>query len=169
MMFVVYVPTTVILYEVYARKDPYHNEKAKDVLRGIMDKEIGKRVKAPDSMPLQIKLLMDDCLQEDPGKRPSFEEIYLRLKRIDADTVTPSGTNVKAQVSLFDIFPRHIAEALRDGRKVEAEHKEMVTIFFSDIVGFTNISSTLEPWQVSRANCSREPAKQSKKLLFCLM
>lgn len=145
----------VILYEVYSRRDPYHDEKARDVLRGIIDKEVGKRVQAPDNMPSQIRLLMDDCLQEEPDKRPSFEEIDLRLKRIDVDTATPVGTNVKAQVSLFDIFPRHIAEALRDGRQVEPEHKEMVTIFFSDIVGFTNISATLEPRQV------REPSTLS--------
>ena len=51
-------------------------------------------------------------------------------------------------VSLYDIFPPHIAEALRDGRAVQAEEKELVTIFFSDIVGFTDISSTLEPRKV---------------------
>merc|ERR1712048_65723 len=51
---------------------------------------------------------------------------------------------------LYDVFPKHVAEALREGRKVEPEAKEPVTIFFSDIVGFTDISSTLEPQKVSR-------------------
>eukprot|EP00977_Amphora_coffeiformis_P008723 scaffold1982_cov93-Amphora_coffeaeformis.AAC.45 len=139
----------VILYEVYSRRDPYPGENASDVLRDIMDKTICKRVKAPDNMPAQIKLLMDDCMQEDPEKRPSFEEIDLRLKRVDAETVTPSGSKRKAQVSLFDIFPRHIAEALRDGRNVEAEHHELVTIFFSDIVGFTEMSANMEPHKVA--------------------
>jgi hypothetical protein len=50
---------------------------------------------------------------------------------------------------LFDVFPKHIAEALRSGRKVEPENHECVTIFFSDIVGFTNISSELDPMKVS--------------------
>jgi hypothetical protein len=101
-----------------------------------MDKNVQKRVQAPKNMPAPIKLLMDDCLQEDPDHRPSFEEIDLRLRRLDADTATPEGHKRSTQVSLFDIFPRHIAEALRDGRKVEAEHKENVTIFFSDIGAF---------------------------------
>jgi len=62
----------------------------------------------------------------------------------DSNKPTPRG-----QVSLFDIFPKHVAEALRDGRKVEAEEKEEVTIFFSDIVGFTDISSTLDPRKIA--------------------
>ena len=140
----------VILYEVYSRKDPYEGENARDVLRDIMDKNICKRVVAPKNMPAQIKLLMEDCLQEDPEMRPSFEEIDLRLKRIDAETATPLGHKAKAQVSLFDMFPRHIAEALRDGRKVEAEQRDRVTIFFSDIVGFTDISATVEPRKVKK-------------------
>lgn len=56
---------------------------------------------------------------------------------------------VDTTVSLFDIFPDHIAKALSKGKKVEAEHKEVVTIFFSDIVGFTNISSELEPHKIA--------------------
>jgi len=50
---------------------------------------------------------------------------------------------------LLNVFPRHIAEALIEGRKVEPERKECVTIFFSDIVGFTTISSALHPEKVS--------------------
>lgn len=50
---------------------------------------------------------------------------------------------------LYDVFPKHIAEALRSGRKVEPENHECVTIFFSDIVGFTQISSELDPMKIS--------------------
>lgn len=46
---------------------------------------------------------------------------------------------------LRDIFPPHIADALREGRKVEQEKHECVTIFFSDIVGFSAISRDLTP------------------------
>ena len=51
---------------------------------------------------------------------------------------------------LFDVFPAHVARALRDGKKVEPEEKSMVTIFFSDIVGYTDlVSRLLTPIQVS--------------------
>ena len=78
--------------------------------------------------------LMTECWVDNPEARPSFEEMDTRLKRMEART--DSNENKKANtVSLFDIFPRHVAEALRDGRKVEPQHRDPVTIFFSDIVG----------------------------------
>jgi len=103
---------------------------------------------------------MADCVQGQPLDRPSFEEIDIRLKRLSAATVEPivmiSSKQAKKEKMfleteslLFDIFPQRIAEALRDGRKVEAESRELVTIFFSDIVGFTNIASHLSPIKIS--------------------
>jgi hypothetical protein len=53
----------------------------------------------------------------------------MRVKRIDAEGADPGRNTSKmspSSISLFDIFPRHIAEALRDGRTVEAEHHELV-------------------------------------------
>jgi len=41
-----------------------------------------------------------------------------------------------------------VAAALREGRAVEPESYDCVTIFFSDIVGFTNISGILQPQEV---------------------
>lgn len=122
----------VILYEMYSRKEPYEGEHPKEVLRLVADKMVRKRPGVPKNMPTPIQTLMADCLDEESVKRPSFSEIDVRLKRINADSANPAHTPVKnSQLSLFDIFPRHIAEALRDGHKVEAEHKDCVTIFFS--------------------------------------
>jgi class 3 adenylate cyclase len=46
---------------------------------------------------------------------------------------------------LLDVFPSHVAKALMEGRKVEPESKECVTIFFSDIVGYTELGGSMEP------------------------
>ena len=47
------------------------------------------------------------------------------------------------------VLYRHIAEALKAGQKVEPESHEMVTIVFSDIKGFTDISREISPMKVS--------------------
>lgn len=121
-----YFGTAVILYEVYSRKDPYEGESAKAVLDLVVDRSVRKRPTPPPSMPEKIKSLMADCLEDQPKVRPSFEELDTRLKRIGTEIAEQAPA--RNHVSLFDIFPRKIAEALRDGRKPEAEHKDCVTM-----------------------------------------
>lgn len=43
-----------------------------------------------------------------------------------------------------------MAEELKVGRPVEAENFECVTIYFSDIVGFTNLAGGSTPIQASK-------------------
>ena len=45
-------------------------------------------------------------------------------------------------------FHRSIADQLKMNQKVDAEFFENVTIYFSDICGFTTISSCLNPHQI---------------------
>ena len=140
----------IILYEAYSRKDPYEGENAGEVLKQVADPKVNYRPPIPVGCPPQIAAIMRDCLVADPEERPSFEELDKRLKRVDVEEATTTTTgDSKTTVSLFDIFPKHIAETLRDGKQVEPEHKESVTIFFSDIVGYTKLASTLPPRKVA--------------------
>jgi class 3 adenylate cyclase len=49
---------------------------------------------------------------------------------------------------LESLLPLHAAEGLRRGKEVKPRLHNHVTMFFSDIVGFTNICESLSPWQV---------------------
>jgi guanylate cyclase len=130
------------------------------VLQQVCDPMINKRPSIPESCPPKVSTIYNECVNAEPDHRPTFEEVDVRLKRLDVDAVEPGLSMISMQVSkqtaakknerlLLEVFPQKIADALRDGRKIEPEHHECVTVFFSDIVGFTNISATLSPIKVS--------------------
>jgi guanylate cyclase, other len=48
-----------------------------------------------------------------------------------------------------DMFPQHVAEALMRGERLPPEPKEAVTMYFSDVVGFTSMSAELPAEAVS--------------------
>jgi class 3 adenylate cyclase len=49
---------------------------------------------------------------------------------------------------LYNMIPKSIANELREGKSVDPTHHENVTLFFSDIVGFTQICDQVDPWEV---------------------
>jgi class 3 adenylate cyclase len=151
----------IMLYEVYSRQHPYQGEDYSDVIRDICDPSINKRPPVPESMPSEVaNLLYSICLAANPASRPTFVELDGFLKRLQPDNVDPGEQvglkimqqNMEAQSYqklMEEVFPPHVAAALSKGQKVEPEDFECVTIFFSDIVGFTTLSSVMDPKKVS--------------------
>jgi len=143
----------IILYEVYSRKDPYEGENYHDVISMVADPHVVKRPPVPPSCPKSVADMMKNCLKMSPSFRPTAEELDKELKRLDVDSAGPLMISKKKDehehALLYELLPKHVADVLRTGGKVEPESKEVVTIFFSDIVGFTNISSELTPIKIS--------------------
>jgi len=151
----------IILYEIYSRADPYEDEDYDEVIKLIMDPSVCKRPGVPSETPKRIRALMGRCLRENPSERPTFEELNQDFKKCDATEVDPQlkRTSMRSRKAaspqhdtdklLYGVFPPHIAEALKAGRKVEPESHDLVTIFFSDIVGFTTLAATMTPLEIS--------------------
>ena len=98
-----------------------------------------------DDLDIEKESYEGDKEQMKDSDKKSFREIELEREREKGRQLHMNRTDNL----LYSVFPKHIAEALRQGKKVEPENHECVTIFFSDIVGFTDISSNLDPLKIS--------------------
>ncbi|KAJ8956736.1 hypothetical protein NQ318_014092, partial [Aromia moschata] len=118
---------------------------------------------------------MKACWHEEPEQRPDIRYVRVRLKEMQAglkpnifdnmlaimekyaynlEGLVQERTNQlteekkKTDALLHRMLPKSVADALKKGEKVEAESFQCVTIYFSDIVGFTELSAVSTPLQV---------------------
>uniref|UniRef100_A0AAQ5ZTA2 Guanylate cyclase n=1 Tax=Amphiprion ocellaris TaxID=80972 RepID=A0AAQ5ZTA2_AMPOC len=122
-----------------------------------------------------INALLRSCWNENPDHRPPFGSIRRRLRDTSPDShanildnmvdklekyanhleeVVEERTNqltaekARADKLLSSMLPRYIAEQLMAGKSVEPQSYDLVTIFFSDIVGFTSMCSVSSAMEV---------------------
>uniref|UniRef100_A0A452S7I2 Guanylate cyclase n=1 Tax=Ursus americanus TaxID=9643 RepID=A0A452S7I2_URSAM len=123
----------------------------------------------------ELGQLMQRCWAEEPQERPPFQQIRLMLRKFNRENSSNILDNLlsrmeqyannleelveertqayleekrKAEALLYQILPHSVAEQLKRGETVQAEAFDSVTIYFSDIVGFTALSAESTPMQV---------------------
>uniref|UniRef100_A0AAR2KFS3 Guanylate cyclase n=1 Tax=Pygocentrus nattereri TaxID=42514 RepID=A0AAR2KFS3_PYGNA len=123
----------------------------------------------------ELGQLMQRCWSEDVNERPDFHQIKVLLHKhnrgygsnildnllsrmeqyannleelVEERTQAYHEEKRKAEALLYQILPHSVAEQLKRGETVQAEAFDSVTIYFSDIVGFTALSAESTPMQV---------------------
>ncbi len=116
----------------------------------------------------ELKQLIEVSWSEEPKDRPTFQQVWSRLQKINRkdevslvdsminrlamyttkleDKVAERARSIedekkKVEQILGELLPPSVAAQLAVGRCVEPEVFDNVTIFFSDIVGFTRIAA----------------------------
>uniref|UniRef100_A0AAF5D181 Guanylate cyclase n=1 Tax=Strongyloides stercoralis TaxID=6248 RepID=A0AAF5D181_STRER len=119
--------------------------------------------------------LIRDCWSEDCNKRPTIKQILHLLKSLKNKKATNLMDHVfgileeysstlrqeilertreideeqkRTDILLSKMLPPAVAQNLKKGKIVEPENFEMVTIFFADIVKFTDLSLKCSPMQL---------------------
>ncbi|EAW75004.1 hCG1641167, isoform CRA_b [Homo sapiens] len=133
----------------------------------VLVAEIIRRVASPPPLCRPLK-----CWDEAPEDRPSMDQIYSQFKSINQGKRTSVADSMlwllekysqnledliqeqteelelkreKTERLLCQMIPPSVAEARKMGATVEPGYFDQVTIYFSDIVGFTIISALSEP------------------------
>mmetsp|Transcript_62516 Transcript_62516/g.146986 ORF Transcript_62516/g.146986 Transcript_62516/m.146986 type:complete len:1259 (-) Transcript_62516:160-3936(-) len=151
----------ILLWEMATRETPYRKELEEGIEYATIVDEVRRGVRRPEVPEGGVEWMtnmMTRCWDHEPAQRPSFKDLddeveSLHLTGFHAAAMS-SLENFKASLHksesvLKDVFPPHVVQQLMDGKQVAAERKEEVTIFFSDIVGYTDISSKLEATEVT--------------------
>lgn len=122
-----------------------------------------------------VRECLKECWLDRPEDRPDFKTIRTKLRPlrkgmrpnifdnmmammekyannleqlVDERTDQLQEEKKKTEALLLEMLPRPVAEQLKKGTKVDPENYDMVTIYFSDIVGFTAMSAESTPLQV---------------------
>lgn len=77
--------------------------------------------------------------------KQAFEKLEERARISEETAVELNNERLRSEKLLHNILPATIAQRLQGGEEVIAEVYPEVTVFFSDIVGFTELSARLGP------------------------
>ncbi|XP_052869354.1 atrial natriuretic peptide receptor 1 [Anopheles cruzii] len=134
------------------------------------------RPQVDESSYEDVNNIMIKCWAEDPAERPDFGTLKSIIRKINKENESGNildnllqrmeqyANNLEALVDertrdyfeekrkceelLYQLLPKSVAAQLIMGKSVIAETYDQVTIYFSDIVGFTAISAQSTPMQV---------------------
>ncbi|NP_001131127.1 membrane guanylyl cyclase precursor [Oryzias latipes] len=169
---------SIIIQEVISRTLPYAmmDMPAHEIVDRLMKPPpLCRPVVSVDEAPAECLNLMNECWNEDPTKRPTFDDIFKQFRGISRGrraNIIDSMLRMLEQYSsnledlirertdelevernkteklVGQLLPKSVAQALKKGKPVQPEHYSDCTLYFSDIVGFTTISALSEPIEV---------------------
>lgn len=178
----------IIAHEIITRRPPFYTQSCSNPTEKI------HRVQFPTAMgyfrpdlnfegtserEIELCMLIRNCWDEDPERRPDFKRIELTLGKIfsnihnqDSETYMDNLIRrlqmysrtlehlVEERTSLYKaerdradqlnsmLLPGPVVRSLKETGKVKPELFEEVTIYFSDIVGFTTLCHYSTPMEV---------------------
>ncbi|NXP51998.1 ANPRB protein, partial [Heliornis fulica] len=167
----------IILLEIATRSDPMPNNDGHSAEYSwcpTLAELISGKAENSCPCPTDYIELIRQCRKNNPAQRPTFEQVKKMLFKMNPNKVSPVDMMMtlmekyskhleilvsertqdlmhekqKTDRLLYSMLPKQVADDLRQGKHAQAQSYLSATIFFSDIVGFTQLSSSSTPYQV---------------------
>ncbi|XP_038550994.1 heat-stable enterotoxin receptor [Micropterus salmoides] len=178
----------IIAHEIVMRRTPFYTQSSSDPAEKIYRVQYpsGTNFFRPDlnfdgasEKEIELYILIKNCWDEDPERRPDFKRIELTLGKIFSNLHNQASETymdnlirrlqmysrtlerlVEERTSLykaerdradrlnFMLLPGPVVRSLKETGRVEPELFEEVSIYFSDIVGFTTLCHYSTPMEV---------------------
>eukprot|EP01135_Chromosphaera_perkinsii_P011440 Nk52_evm16s2402 gene=Nk52_evmTU16s2402 len=112
--------------------------------------------RSPNSRPSMQKM-RNSIVRSNPIKNVDIVDQALQMmeeyskgleETVELRTLELREEQHKSDRLILKMLPRKIVEKLKHGESVDPEHFDCVTIYFSDIVGFTSLSARSNPFQI---------------------
>ncbi|KAM9445849.1 atrial natriuretic peptide receptor 1 [Clarias gariepinus] len=167
---------SIILLEIATRNDPVpvEDNSLESAWCPPLPELISGKADSTCPCPSDYAELIRRCRSHNPAHRPTFEQIRKFVHRINPHKESPVDMMMnlmekyskhlevlvaertqdlmhekqKTDRLLYSMLPKAVADDLRQGKPLQAQSYVSATVFFSDIVGFTQLSSSSTPYQV---------------------
>ncbi|XP_051902916.1 retinal guanylyl cyclase 1 [Hippocampus zosterae] len=169
---------SIVAQEVISRSAPFCmlDMPAKEIISQVKEPPpLCRPTLSVDEAPLDVIQIIKQAWSEEPDRRPTFHDIFKQFKSVTKGKKTniidsmlrmleQYSSNLedlirerteeleverqKTDQLVAQMLPKSVAQALKTGKPVKPEHFSEVTLYFSDIVGFTTISALSEPIEV---------------------
>ena len=127
------------------------SNRAKSLMNVVLNISQGDLTKrAPEGGADEISDLSNVINEMADNLRLSFDQLQDKVRTTEETLYSLDIEKRRVEKLLNNILPAAIAERLRDGEETIAEIHPEVTVFFSDIVGFTELSAKIGPTETVR-------------------
>ncbi|NXS58981.1 ANPRB protein, partial [Brachypteracias leptosomus] len=167
----------IVLLEIATRSDPMPKDDVHSAEYSWcppLAELISRKAENSCPCPTDYIELIRKCRKINPAQRPTFDQVKKMLYKMNPNKVSPVDMMMtlmekyskhleilvsertqdlmhekqKTDRLLYSMLPKQVADDLRQGKHAKAQCYLSATIFFSDIVGFTQLSSSSTPYQV---------------------
>eukprot|EP00049_Salpingoeca_infusionum_P012174 m.220491 g.220491 ORF g.220491 m.220491 type:complete len:1028 (+) comp15116_c1_seq66:491-3574(+) len=144
----------MVCFEVLTRQKPFHDRDAEKIAKTAMAPSIQKpNISKLTDVPAALTQLISRSWDARPTRRPvlsKYVQVTHGFTSLGTAFIDKIKIAHKQEKVLQDVYPEHVAMALKNGEQVQPELKSSVVVCFTKIVDFDELLKDLTSYEVSK-------------------